>query len=104
MTDTFQMPSEAEWDAAGNLGDVTVRQAMAKAITELSRQKAHAAAPLAVGYGALKAVGEYLRVISNPAGAGVLEQNAIAYLRGALREAGGPILDNGQPFTGANDA
>lgn len=95
--------TEEEWDRCGELGDRATRSALATAAISLGRN-APAAAPLAVGLGAVKAIGEYLRHISRPEGAHVLEQNAMAYLRGALRGADGPILDSGQPFTGASDA
>ncbi len=100
---TRLMGTEAEWDTFGNLGDAAVRSALAIGATALPRT-APADAPLALGFGAVKAIGEYLRAIANPSGIAVLEQNALAYLRGAIRGEEGPVRDNGQPFTGASDA
>ena len=102
-TTSMALTRQAEWDHYGNRGDSVVRRALTGWATNLS-VSAPAEASLAMGFGALKAVGEYLRVVANPDGIAVLEQNAMAYLRGALRGADGPILDNGKPFIGASDA
>ena len=92
-----------EWQAYALNGQRVTQTALAMETATLIGH-APCDAPLAIGFGALCAVGEYLRVASDPNGVAVLEQMALAYLRGAIRGADGPVRDNGQPFTGALDA
>jgi hypothetical protein len=99
----FIYPSERQWQSAGERGEHAVRRALAKLGISLTKSGTNATLAVAVGHGALVAIGGYLRVLSGPDNH-VAEQWAMATLRGALRGAEGPVRDDGQPFTMATDA
>lgn len=96
-------PTESAWQRAGERGERAVRSALATLVIRMAKPGENAALTIASGYGALVAIGGYLRALSGPDNH-VAEQLAMATLRGALRGAEGPIHDDGRPFVQASDA
>ncbi len=96
--------TQSEGDAYGALGDRIVRVAVMKMLVSLKKQKAHAFAPFIASFGMVRAVGDFVRANTDPSKITQAELIAIAYLRGAIRDAGGPVHEDGRPFTGLFDA
>lgn len=95
------LPDAAAWDRVAKRGDRAVRSALTETALRLAKREAGPHAPLAVGLGALVAVGEFLAVITKNGSARVTEELSMAYLRGALRGADKPLNADGSDYTGA---
>ena len=102
----FVMPSEEAWEAAAQRCHAIVQKALRGPMLAQFRAKEPGAAalPLAICMGALTEVAMTLEAIVRETGAQAMERYALAYVRGALRDAGGPIHDDGRPFVRIDDA
>jgi hypothetical protein len=95
------LPDTAAWDRIAKAGDRAVRKAITPAVMRAAKREAGPYAALAVGMGALVAVGNLLRVVTMGGDQRVVEEMTAAYLRGALRGADEPLNADGTPYTGA---
>ncbi len=92
------------WDQAGNAADAAVRKVLGPLAQKHIKRTGEGAMVHAVALGGIKAAGELLRASTIPEGRVLLEEMAVAYLRGALRGAGGPIHEDGREWEGVSRA
>lgn len=101
------VPSEAAWERAGQRGEKAVRDAIGKISLRYTKQPNAHALGMAVAFGALVAAAELLRVMvddTNETGMRKIEENALAYVRGAVRGATEPLNADGTIFVRSFDA
>jgi hypothetical protein len=95
--DTGALPTEAEWQRAAEIGE----RAATVALQEATQAADGPLADIAVAFGMIVRIGQFLQAAS--ADASVAEQGAVAYLRGAVRGMEGPANEDGTPYVGATD-
>lgn len=101
MSDT--LPPEEQWQRASKVGERVIRTAIQEKIMRRLQRGAHPYDALAMMFGAMTSLAQATRALSKgtPEATSVLEQNILAYVRGAIRGLDGPVNEDGSPFTGA---
>lgn len=88
------------WERACKAGEAAVRKELTKAALQQLSRKAGPYGDLGVAIGALVAVGELIRVLTQQGDARVRDNLSHAYLRGALHGAETPLNADGSVYEG----
>ena len=99
MGEMPEYPSQEAWDRAAKLGETLVRRHVGGAAVRRLKRGAHSADTIALVMGALVATGQALAAASNPDAVGVMEEMAVAHVRGAIRGADKPINADGSEWS-----
>ena len=95
------LDTEVGWQRHCEAGERAARKLFGNAALRQIKRRHSDIAALGVGVGGLVALGEMLRGTCEPHGLRVMEDVALAYLRGAIRGTDGPVNPDGTPYTGS---
>jgi hypothetical protein len=93
------LPSDAAWDAIGNRAQREFQRALLKLIERESRHYTHGAIIAPVYLAGVIACAEVARVGAAPGMVPAIEDMIIAFVRGAMRDAGRAINADGSPWS-----
>lgn len=91
-------PSEREWDKVASEAEKAVIKVCNQILDVMQQHKMNPALGVAMALGALGGAAQVCRLISNQDSIHIMEQYALATVRGVIRDADFPIQDNGEPF------
>ena len=100
MTAPSGRPPEAEWTACAQSAENAVLTALSAALLPFCNDRYHRGTTAAGLFAAIAAVTEIARGIGDPSGYPVMEEYLVAYVRGGMRGAEGPIHNDGRPYEG----
>jgi hypothetical protein len=104
QTASRRTPTAEEWEGSCQAGEMAVKAAIADAALQRIRVDSSGYGDVGVALGALVAIGALLRGIGEGGSQHVMENMAMAYLRGALRGTEGPVNADGSDYVGTHDA
>jgi hypothetical protein len=94
------LPDKDAWKRAAETGERVVRASLGDKVMRRMKRGADPWDALALGFGAHKAVVEYLVAMSQPDGRSVMEANLLATVRGICRGCQWPINEDGTRYEG----
>jgi hypothetical protein len=96
--------TEEELQAVGKEAQRQVKLALKRMYNRGLKKNDLTAFGIAMGVGGMIECGALVHAAAIPETLPVVEQIVLAYVRGAIRGAGGPVADNGDPFVMPNAA
>lgn len=100
MPDASSGPPPEEWAACAEAAENAVRIALSAALLPFCSDQHHRGTPVAGLFAAISAVTQIARGLGEPHGYPIVEEYLVAYVRGGMRGAEGPIHDDGRPYEG----